>query len=98
VAATFTFIVDDAPAVTVLGENEVVTPAGLVPVDSVTLCADPDVTWVLTVAVAEEPGATVADDGETDTEKLLPPPPLKPVKMPVYWSGDWETPLQVDEA
>jgi hypothetical protein len=63
--------VDEEPAVIVAGENDAVAPAGSPLALSDTDWALPDVTAVDTVAVAFEPGATVADVGLTATEKSL---------------------------
>ena len=60
--------VEDEPAVTDAGLNDTDTPDGAPLEDKATDCAEPDVTAVLTVAVVEEPGATVAEVGETATE------------------------------
>lgn len=49
--------------------KEIVTPVGAPVALSVTVCAEPEVTAVLTVAVAEPPGAAVPEAGLTATEK-----------------------------
>ena len=61
--------VEDVPAVTDAGLNDTDTPDGAPLEVNATDCAEPDVTAVLTVAVADEPAATVAEVGETATEK-----------------------------
>ena len=63
--------VDEEPALTLAGENDAVAPLGSPLALSDTNCALPDVTAVDTVAVALDPGATVADVGLTATEKSL---------------------------
>jgi hypothetical protein len=63
-----TVIVEEFPAVTEDGLNDTVTPLGAALADSDTLCAEPDVTAVFTVAVAGLPAVTVPDPGETETE------------------------------
>ena len=62
---------DEEPAVIVAGEKDAVAPVGSPLALSDTDWALPDVTAVDTVAVAFEPGATVADAGLTATEKSL---------------------------
>jgi hypothetical protein len=71
--------VDEPPAATDAGLKETVTPDGAPEADKLTDCADPEVTAVVTVAVAEEPGFTAADAGETESEKSLPGFVLPPV-------------------
>ncbi|HEY3632150.1 MAG TPA: hypothetical protein VGL21_14665, partial [Jatrophihabitantaceae bacterium] len=83
--AAETVIVDDAPAFTDVGLNDTLTPDGAPLADSATLCADPEVTAVLTVAVVEAPGATDPDDGATEIEKSLPPPPPPLVNGANVW-------------
>jgi hypothetical protein len=61
--------VDDPPAVTEDGENEAVTPLGRPLVPSETVCADPEVTAVETVAVVPDPAVTDLDVGLTESEK-----------------------------
>ena len=63
--------VDDEPDVIVAGEKDAVAPDGTPLAVSDTDSALPDVTAVETVAVALEPGATLADVGLTATEKSL---------------------------
>src|SRR5688500_6725001 len=64
--------VAEPPAVTDDGLNEAVAPAGRPLADSVTVCAVPAVTAVLTVVVPEPPAVTLADVGDTAIEKSLP--------------------------
>lgn len=61
--------VDDEPAVTDAGENDAVTPVGRPVAPSETVCAEPDVTAVETVADVPDPALTDADVGLTDSEK-----------------------------
>jgi hypothetical protein len=61
--------VDDEPAVTDDGENDAVTPLGRPLAPSETVCAEPEVTAVETVAVVPDPAVTDADVGLTDSEK-----------------------------
>jgi hypothetical protein len=61
--------VDDEPAVTEDGENDAVAPLGRPLALSETVCAEPEVTAVETVAVVPEPAATDAEVGLTDSEK-----------------------------
>jgi hypothetical protein len=68
-------IVDDPPAVTEDGENDAEAPLGRPLALSETVCAEPDVTAVETVALVPEPAVTVADVGLTEIEKSFPPPP-----------------------
>ena len=63
--------VDEEPALIVAGEKDADAPAGSPLALSDTDWALPDVTAVDTVAVAFDPGATVADVGLTATEKSL---------------------------
>ena len=63
--------VDDDPAVTEDGENDAEAPLGRPLAVSETVCAEPDVTAVETVAVVPEPAVTDADVGLTDSEKLF---------------------------
>jgi hypothetical protein len=78
-------IVDDPPAVTELGLNEAVAPAGRPLADRDTVCAEPDVTAVLTVAETDPPGVVDLEVGDTEMEKSFPPPPVQ-VGSPV-WTG-----------
>ncbi|GAA2384249.1 hypothetical protein GCM10010170_093520 [Dactylosporangium salmoneum] len=52
--------------------TDAVTPVGAPVTDRFTVCALPDVVAVATDAVVELPGATVAEDGDSDTEKSGP--------------------------
>jgi hypothetical protein len=61
--------VDDPPAVTEDGENDAVAPLGRPLALSETVCAEPDVTAVETVALVPDPAVTVAADGLTEIEK-----------------------------
>ena len=64
--------VADEPAVTVEGEKDAVAPLGSPVALSDTDWAEPDVTAVETVAVAPEPGETLAEVGLTASEKSFP--------------------------
>ncbi len=57
------------PAVTEDGENDAVTPLGRPLALSETVCAEPEVTAVETVALVPDPAVTDADDGLTEIEK-----------------------------
>ena len=72
--------VDDPPAVTEVGLSETVTPDGAPAADRLTLCAEPEVTAVFTVAVVDDPGLTAADVGVTETEKSFVGVVVPPVK------------------
>ncbi len=61
--------VEEPPAVTEAGLREAVTPAGRPLTVRFTVRAAPAVTAVVTVAVVEDPAATVAEAGVTATEK-----------------------------
>ena len=61
--------VDDEPAVTEDGENDAVAPDGRPLALSETVCAEPEVTAVETVALVPDPAVTDADDGLTESEK-----------------------------
>jgi hypothetical protein len=61
--------VDDPPAVTDEGENDAVAPLGRPLALSETVCAEPEVTAVETVALVPDPAVTEADVGLTDSEK-----------------------------
>ncbi len=61
--------VDDAPVVTEDGENDAVAPDGRPLALSETVCAEPEVAAVETVAVVPDPAVTDADDGLTEIEK-----------------------------
>jgi hypothetical protein len=61
--------VDDDPAVTEDGENDAVAPLGRPLALSETVCAEPEVTAVETVALVPDPAATDADVGLTESEK-----------------------------
>lgn len=63
--------VEEPPEVTVAGLNEAVAPDGRPLAERLTDWADPLVVAVDTVAVAEPPGATDPEVGETETEKSL---------------------------
>ena len=60
---------DDEPAVTEDGENDAVTPLGTLDMPSETVCAEPEVTALETVAVVPDPAVIDADVGLTDSEK-----------------------------
>jgi hypothetical protein len=62
-------MVDDPPEVTDAGLKLTETPVGAPELVSATVCALPEVVAVVTVAVDEEPGVTVAVLGLSDTEK-----------------------------
>ena len=61
--------VDDPPAVTEAGEKDAVAPLGRPLALSDTLCVDPEVTAVETVALVPDPAVTDAAVGLTDNEK-----------------------------
>ena len=61
--------VDEPPAVTEDGENDAVAPLGRPLALSETVCAEPEVTAVETVAPVPDPAVTDADAGLTDSEK-----------------------------
>jgi hypothetical protein len=61
--------VDEPPEFTEVGLNDAVAPLGRPEADSDTDCAEPDVTAVEMVDVAEPPAVTVADDGLAEIEK-----------------------------
>jgi hypothetical protein len=63
--------VEEPPEFTDVGLNAAVAPAGRPEAENVTDCAEPDVTAVETVEVAELPAVTVADDGLAEIEKSL---------------------------
>jgi hypothetical protein len=65
--------VDEPPAVTEDGENDADAPLGRPLALNETVCAEPDVTAVETVALVPEPAVAVADVGLTETEKSFPP-------------------------
>jgi hypothetical protein len=65
--------VDEPPLVTEDGENEAVAPLGRPLVLRETVCADPPVVVVETVADVPDPAVTVADDGLTEIEKSFDP-------------------------
>jgi hypothetical protein len=60
---------DDPLAVTDAGENDAVAPLGRPLALSETVCAEPEVTAVETVALVPDPAVTEADVGLTDSEK-----------------------------
>jgi hypothetical protein len=66
-------IVDEPPLVTDDGEKVAVAPLGRPLALSVTVCAEPEVVAVETVALVPEPAVTVADDGLTEIEKSFDP-------------------------
>ncbi len=70
---TVSVSVDDEPDVTVLGENDAVTPLGRPLALSDTDSALPEVTAVETVAVPFDPAATLSELGLTEIEKSLEP-------------------------
>jgi hypothetical protein len=74
---------DEELEVTEAGPNEAVAPPGRLDAVSATDCAEPDVVAVLTVAVADEPGATLPEAGETATEKSFAGVPPVQVASPV---------------
>jgi hypothetical protein len=61
------------PDVTDEGDTEAVTPVGAPLTDRFTVCGLPEIVAVPTEAVVDAPAATVADEGESDTEKSSPP-------------------------
>jgi hypothetical protein len=61
--------VDEPPAVTVVGENAAVTPAGRPEIDSAIDCAAPDRMAVVTVVVEDAPDASEMLVGERLNEK-----------------------------
>jgi len=61
-----------APDITVAGLKAAVAPEGKPDADSVTDSADPEVTALAIVVVAEEPAVTEPEVGEAETEKSLP--------------------------
>jgi hypothetical protein len=61
--------VADPPAVTDVGLNVAVAPLGRPDALSDTVCAEPAVTAVETVAVADEPAVTLPEVGDSVTEK-----------------------------
>jgi hypothetical protein len=76
--ATVSVSVDDEPDVTVLGENDAVTPVGRPLALSDTDSALPEATAVETVAVPFDPSATLAELGLTEIEKSVEPVELGP--------------------
>ena len=60
---------DDDPAVTEVGENDAEAPLGRPLALSETVCAEPEVTAVETVALVPDPAMTEADAGLTESEK-----------------------------
>jgi hypothetical protein len=72
VVAVVIVMVDEPPAVTDDGLNDAVAPDGRPLADSETVCAEPEVTAVDTVADTEPPGFTAPDVGDTEMEKSLP--------------------------
>jgi len=71
-------VVED-PEVTELDPSVAVTPAGAPETDNATVWADPEVVAVVTLVEADEPAVTVAEVGETATEKSFAAGP--PVTM-----------------
>src|SRR6185503_18904285 len=65
--------VDEPPAVTEVGLNDALAPDGRPLADNATVCAEPAVTAVDTVAEVDEPAATEADVGDTEMEKSFVP-------------------------
>src|SRR5689334_5962540 len=63
--------VDEPPAVTLVGANVAVAPAGRPLAESATVSAAPEVTVVETVVVPELPWMTVTVDGDAVIEKSL---------------------------
>ena len=61
--------VDEAPEETLVGLNEAIAPAGTPLTDRLTVCAEPLVINVLTVADPLAPWATLSDVGLTEIEK-----------------------------
>jgi hypothetical protein len=61
--------VDEPPAVTDVGLNDALAPDGNPDAENATDCAEPDVTAVFTVVEPDWPALTMADVGDTDTEK-----------------------------
>jgi hypothetical protein len=59
VVVVVTVRIELPPAVTDAGENAPLVPEGNPVTDRLSVWADPDVTWVLTVYVALEPWTTV---------------------------------------
>src|SRR5436189_6477670 len=70
--------VDEFPAVTDDRLNVAVAPDGSPLAARETVPAEPEVTAVPTVVVAEEPGATVPEVGLSDMEKSLPGVEVQP--------------------
>ena len=66
-----TVSVEELPAVTEVGLKPAVMPAGSPDADSATVCAEPEVTAVLTVVGVELPAVTVPEVGLTEIEKSL---------------------------
>src|SRR5438552_46708 len=69
VVAVVTVRIELPPAVTDAGANPPLAPAGNPATDRLTLWADPEVTWVLTVYVVLEPRTTAWLDGAALIEK-----------------------------
>src|SRR3954471_2644696 len=68
-AAAVSVSVELPPAVTEVGLNAPVTPAGSPDTDQVTVCALPLITVVAALNVVDDPAATVRLPGETETPK-----------------------------
>ena len=79
--------VDEAPEVTLAGENDADTPDGSPLADSDTVCALPEVVAVDTVAVVPLPTVTVPEAGLTEIEKSFggggPPGPNAAIPLGV---------------
>ena len=71
VAPTLRVSVEVVPAVTDAGANEPVTPEGAPLNDIATDCQDPDVTFVLTATVADDPCTALTEVGVALIPKSL---------------------------
>jgi hypothetical protein len=76
-----TVIVDDPPAVTEVGLNETVVPAGWPDALSETVCAEPLVTAVEIDELPLPPCWTLRLDGEAASEKSFATVPPQPVTL-----------------
>ncbi len=75
-AVVLTVMAELPPEVTDDGAKLTVTPEGAFAAESWTVCAEPLVVPVATVAVAEEPGSTVPEEGAAEREKSLTGTPV----------------------
>jgi hypothetical protein len=86
---------EDAPAVTEVGLNVTLPPAGTPVALKVTVCAVPETTAVDAVAVAEEPWVTVPEAGDSDSEKSLLTGALTVSAYVVLWVFEVPVPVTV---